>query len=61
MSPAVKGIYDTLKTLFDHFMSQRAVVEHDFKCAIDVVSKALIIPKYLQDSHNSSKHMLCPM
>jgi hypothetical protein len=47
MSPAVKGVNNTLKALFDHFMSQRAVAKRDFECAIDVVPEALIVPKYL--------------
>ena len=61
MSPAVKGVDNALKTLFNHFISQRAVAKSDFECAIDIVPEALIVSKYLQDCCNSSKRMLCPV
>jgi hypothetical protein len=61
MSPAVKGVYNTLKTLFDHFIFQRAVAKSNFKCTIDIIPEALIISEHLQDCCSRSKRMLCPV
>jgi hypothetical protein len=47
VSPAVKGIYDALKTLFDRFAFQRAVVKSNLEYAIDVISEALIVSEYV--------------
>jgi hypothetical protein len=61
MSPAVKGVYNALKTLFDHLISQRAVAKSDFKCAIDIIPEALIVSEHLQDCCNCGERMLCPV
>ena len=47
VSPAVKGIYDALKTLFDRFVFQRAVVKSNLEYAIDIISEALIVSKHI--------------
>ncbi len=47
VSPAVKGIYDVLKTLFDRFVFQRAVVKSNIEYAVDVISEPLIVSKHI--------------
>ncbi len=61
MGPTMKCVNNALKTFIGCVLPKRAVVKCDLEHTVDVVSKALIVPKFCQDSCDSSKSMLGPM
>jgi hypothetical protein len=60
VGPAMESVDNTLESLQGHFVSEGAVAKCDLKRAIDIVSKALILPKHLQDGGNGGQCVLGP-
>jgi hypothetical protein len=61
MGPIMKCVHNALKMLVGHILPKQAVAKCDLEHIVDVISKALIFPKFCQDSCNGSKSMLGPM
>jgi hypothetical protein len=60
VGPTMEGVNDTVKTLLDHILSERAVAKCDLKHTVDVVPEALVLPEFCQDGRHCSKGMLRP-
>jgi hypothetical protein len=58
--PTVKGIDNALETLLHHLLSKGTIAKCDLKHTVNVVPKALILPKFCQDGCNRGKCMLGP-